>query len=259
MSLFCQTAGDKTAPALLMLHGVGGNHAAFAPQLEQLAEEAYCLAWDMPGYGASSLDQPLTWDSLCEQLITLLDQHGIEKVNLLGHSLGGMLALEFAARHADRLASLILYATSPAFGNKEGDFQEKFLRARLGPLEAGATMTDIASKIVPSMLHDKHQHLAPQLIAMMGQVTAEAYGQALRCITQFDRRQLLAEIQVPVCLIAGDSDPNAPTAMMAKTASKIPQGHFHELPDCGHFANLEAADAFNHIISQHLERVQQQG
>lgn len=259
MSLFCQTTGDTNSPALLMLHGVGGNHSAFAPQLEQLNQQAYCLAWDMPGYGTSSLDQPLTWDSLCEQLITLLDQHGIEKVNLLGHSLGGMLALEFAARHADRLAGLILYATSPAFGNKDGDFQEKFLRARLGPLEAGATMADIASNIVPNMLHDKHQHLAPQLIAMMGQVTPEAYGQALRCITQFDQRQLLANIQVPVCLIAGDSDPNAPAAMMAKTASKIPQGSFHEIPDCGHFANLEAADAFNQIISQHLTRVQQQG
>lgn len=242
-----------------MLHGVGGNHHAFAPQLAELADKAYCLAWDMPGYGSSALEQALSWESLCTQIITLLDQHDIDKVNLLGHSLGGMLALEFAARHPDRLASLILYATSPAFGSKDGDFQEKFLRARLAPIEAGASMTDIANKIVPNMLHDRHQHLAPELVAMMGQVNPLAYSQALRCITQFDRRPLLGEIQVPVCLIAGDSDPNAPAAMMAKTASKIPHSTFHELAHCGHFANLEAAQAFNQIISQHLERVHQQG
>ncbi len=238
-----------------MLHGVGGNHQAFAPQLEALSQQAYCLAWDMPGYGASPLQQTLSWDYLCQQLKALLEQQGINKVHLLGHSLGGMLALEFAARYPQHLASLILYATSPAFGKKGGDFQEQFLHARLAPLKAGASMTDIASQLVPKMLHPKHQQLADQLIPMMGQVNPQAYAQALVCISQFDRRDLLCKIKVPVCLIAGDSDPNAASAMMAKTASKIPQSRFHELAECGHFANLEAPEAFNNIVLQHLHSV----
>ncbi len=253
--LFIAETGSREQPPLLMLHGVGGNHQAFAPQLSALADNAWCLAWDMPGYGQSTAHHDMTWDSLCESIVQLLDERDIQQVNLLGHSLGGMLALEFAQRYPQRLQSLILYATSPAFGSQDGAFQEKFLRARLAPLEQGATMTDIANNIVPGMLHPEQQHLAPQLVAMMGQVTAPAYAQALACITQFDQRGNLANLNLPCTLIAGDQDPNAPAAMMAKMASKIPQADYIKIATSGHFANLEQAAAFNQTIKQHLSQL----
>ena len=253
--LFVAETGAPKQPALLMLHGVGGNHQAFAPQLDALANDAWCLAWDMPGYGQSSAHDAMTWGSLCESIVQLLDERDIQQVNLLGHSLGGMLALEFAQRHPERLESLILYATSPAFGSKDGDFQEKFLRARLAPLEQGATMTDIAHKIVPGMLHAEHQHLAQELVAIMGQVTTPAYAQALACITQFDQRANLTSINVPCTLISADQDPNAPAAMMAKMASKIPHADYVNITDSGHFANLEQVAAFNQTIKQHLSQL----
>jgi pimeloyl-ACP methyl ester carboxylesterase len=253
--LFVAETGSRDLPPLLMLHGVGGNHQAFAPQLDGLANAAWCLAWDMPGYGQSTANADMTWDSLCESIVQLLDERDIRQVNLLGHSLGGMLALEFAHRYPQRLQSLILYATSPAFGNQDGTFQEKFLRARLAPLEQGASMTDIANKIVPGMLHAEHQHLAQQLITIMGQVTTPAYAQALTCITQFDQRANLATINVPCRLISGHQDPNAPAALMAKMARKIPHADHVNISDCGHFANLEQVAAFNQTIKQHLSQL----
>lgn len=255
--LFVAEAGTRDLPPLLMLHGVGGNHQAFVPQLKSLTDSAWCLAWDMPGYGQSSALEPMSWEGLCESIVQLLDQHSIERINLLGHSLGGMLALEFASRYPLRLQSLILYATSPAFGNRDGSFQEEFLRARLAPLEQGASMTDLAAKVVPGMLHAQHQYLAPDLVTMMGQVPAPTYAQALTCITEFDQRHNLDKITMPCTVIAGDQDPNAPATMMAKMASKISHADYVNITDCGHFANLEQVAEFNQTIKQHLSQLNQ--
>jgi len=250
--LFVQQSGTVKQPPLLMLHGIGGNHQAFAPQLDCLGRSARCLAWDMPGYGQSISNTTMTWANLCDAIVTLLDQHHIAQINLLGHSLGGMLALEFAQRHPARTQSLILYATSPAFGNQEGSFQSQFLHARLKPLERGASMGDIANKVVPSLLYDAPSSLRAELVTMMAQVPPQTYAQALACLTQFDQRPNLSNIQVPTTVIAGQNDPNAPAKMMAKMAKKMPNAQFVCIPQCGHFANLEQPHTFNQIIEQHL-------
>eukprot|EP01034_Spumella_vulgaris_P014626 gene14626-18686_t len=73
-----------------MLHGIGGGHLAFAPQVETLASQGYrAVAWDMPGYGRSPPIEPYTFKGLAQSCVTLIESLQGGPVTLLGHSMGG--------------------------------------------------------------------------------------------------------------------------------------------------------------------------
>ncbi|MDP2406795.1 MAG: alpha/beta hydrolase, partial [Hydrogenophaga sp.] len=92
-----------SGPTVLMLHGIGGGHLAFAPQVETLAQAGYrAVAWDMPGYGRSAPIEPYTFKALAQSCIDLIDALRCENVILLGHSMGGMVAQEVIARRPDK-------------------------------------------------------------------------------------------------------------------------------------------------------------
>jgi 3-oxoadipate enol-lactonase len=100
--------GSRT---LVFLHGIGGNHRAFAPQLERFAGSARAIAWDMPGYGASPPLERMTFPELAQALVALLDARGAAQAVVIGHSMGGMVAQELVASFPERVAALVLYAT----------------------------------------------------------------------------------------------------------------------------------------------------
>ena len=93
-------------PTVLMLHGIGGGHLAFAPQVETLASSGYrAVAWDMPGYGHSAPIEPYTFKGLAQSCITPDREPACRRdarsVILLGHSMGGMVAQEVVARRPE--------------------------------------------------------------------------------------------------------------------------------------------------------------
>jgi pimeloyl-ACP methyl ester carboxylesterase len=239
---------------LVLLHGVGTDHRAFRPQSIRLAARFRTLAWDMPGYGCSPPLDPLDWPGLADALARLLDREGIARAHVLGHSIGGMVAQVFAVRHAARVRSLVLSATSPAFGRPDGDWQREFVRQRLAPLETGKTLADLAEATVDGLIGPKASRAArAHAIACVGQVPVAAFAAAIRLIVTFDGRADLPRIACPTLLLAGEADANAPAAMMEKMAEKIPGAAFRVLPGCGHLANLEDPDAFDAAILAFLD------
>src|SRR5688572_32996022 len=91
-------AAGSAARTVLFLHGIGGNRDSFADELPRLAPSWRALAWDMPGYGTSPAITPLTFEALAQAAIAVLDAERAETAVLVGHSLGGMIAQETAAR-----------------------------------------------------------------------------------------------------------------------------------------------------------------
>lgn len=250
----CTVKGD--GEVLLFLHGVGGAGASWAPQLSYFAKEFQAAAWDMPGYGKSIPLNGMAFPSLAEALLALLDARDWDRVHLVGHSMGGMIAQEFAATHQDRVRSLVLFATSPAFGRPDGDFQKKFVADRLAPLAAGATMADLAAEVVGTMLSPDADPAGRELArTCMAAVPPESYQAAVECIVTFDRRAALGDIRVPTLVLAGETDTNAPAPMMERMAAKIPGATFVCLPGRGHLANLEDPAAFNAALEAFLARM----
>src|ERR1700712_4899049 len=140
-------------PTVLMLHGTGGGHLAFAPQVETLASCGFrAVAWDMPGYGHSAPIEPYTFKGLAESCIRLIESLQCESVALVGHGMGGMVAQEVVARRPDVVNRLVLCGTCSAFGQAEGDWQREFVARRRAALDAGQSMVELARTVVPELV-----------------------------------------------------------------------------------------------------------
>jgi len=247
-----------SGPIVLMLHGIGGGHLAFAPQVEALASQGYrAVAWDMPGYGHSAPIEPYTFKGLAESCIRLIqaltENSANKQVALLGHSMGGMVAQEVVARRPELVGKLILCGTSPSFGKPDGDWQREFIAQRTAPLDAGQTMGQLAEVLVPQMIGPGSLPEGVRLaMHCMAQVSPATYRRALECIVSFDRRAALQQVHVPTLLVAGEHDRNAPTAVMRKMAAAIPGSTLIEMAGIGHLMNLEAPEEFDALLLNFL-------
>jgi 3-oxoadipate enol-lactonase len=256
MSAVPDCIGKGRGDVVLFLHGVGGGAQSWYPQINSFALKYQAAAWNMPGYGKSILSGGMSFSGLAAALLALLDDRSWTKIHLVGHSMGGMVAQEFALDHQDRLHSLTLSATSPAFGRPDGDFQKKFIDTRLAPLAAGGTMADLARELVETMMSDEADPNGRQLAYdCMANVPENTYRAAVECIVSFEQRANLPNIRVPTLVLAGETDTNAPAPMMEKMAAKIPGARFVCLPELGHLANLEDPLAFDAALSAFLESV----
>ena len=150
---------------------------------------------------------------------------------------------------ADGYCAAVLVGTSPAFGDSRGEFQKKFIADRLGPLEAGATMPELAVSIVDGIMGPNPDASGRALaIDTMAATPASTYRAAIKCIVTFDERANLPNIGVPVLCLVGEHDRNAPPPMMERMAAKIHGARYVCLPGAGHLPNVETPAAFNAAV-----------
>jgi 3-oxoadipate enol-lactonase len=244
----CDKACATRTP-VVCLHGIGGDTGSFGPQLDGLSDTRRVIAWNMPGYGGSDPVADPTFPKLAARLVDFLDALGIDKAHLCGQSIGGMVAMEVACLFPDRVASLVLIGTTSAFGGRDDAFKDAFIAARLGQLDAGRTLPELAESFVHEITGP---NASPQALeaarASMAAVPEATYRAIIRCLTTFNRREDIAQFTMPVCLIAGEHDTNAPARTMARMAEKIPGSEYHEIKGAGHLINLEAGEATNAIL-----------
>lgn len=240
-------------PAIVFLHGIGGGAESFDAQLRAFGQDRLAAAWDMPGYGASPPCAAPGFDAWAQALADGLDDLGVTDCVLVGHSIGGMIAQTFVARHPGRVRALVLSATSPAFGSPDGDFQRAFIASRLGPLDRGASMAMLAEDFVPGLVGRAAPPAAREAArATMARVPPESYRAAMEALVRFDARASLPGIACPTLLLAGEDDTSAPPRVMERMAAKITGAEFVCIPGMGHLGNLEQPEAFNAAIARFL-------
>lgn len=251
-----QFGADMVGPPVLCLHGIGGDRTSFADQLGQLGGRRV-IAWNMPGYGGSDPLMQMDFAALSGAVVALLDALGIATVHLVGQSIGGMIAQEVAIRSSDRVASLGLIATTPAFGGRDDSFRQAFVAARLGPLDAGADMATLAQQAIPAIIGPAASAEMRQLaIAAMGRIDETAFRQVVSCLVTFNRRADQHRISQPCCLIAGSHDTNSPARVMAKMADGLANATFHIVDQAGHLVNSECPETVNAILTAFFNRVE---
>ena len=243
---------DKT-PTIICLHGIGGDDQSFLPQLAYLSEYFKIVAWNMPGYGDSTALDNITFHTLTDSLRNLVEVMQLSDVHLVGHSIGGMIAQEFVHRYPQQVRSLVLIATTSAFGGKDELFKQAFLEARLAPLDDGISMRELAEQSIHHIVGTAcPDAVKASAIKSMASINELSYRHILKCLVTFNRRTELSLIKCPACLISGSEDNNAPPATMKKMADKMPNSQYHEIKDVGHLVNLESPTEVNQIIHQFL-------
>ncbi len=262
-------------PPILCLHGIGGGVESFRSQLDDAAGAATVrglsglqgdpaglagmrvIAWNMPGYGASDVGTwPPTFESLSESLGDFIEALGLGPVSLVGHSIGGMVALDHALNRPEQVNSLVLIATTPSFGGRDSSFREAFLKARLAPLDAGLGMAELARESAPHVVGPSaSKETISSVEKHMAAVSERTWRGILECLVTFNQRDNLGRVTQPCCLIAGGHDGNAPARTMERTASRLPRAEFHLIERAGHMINQEAPMEVNRIVGGFLRRI----
>lgn len=238
---------------LLFLHGLGGDYTNWDPQLEAFEDSYRCVSWTMPGYGDSPSIPEMTWATLADAAVELLDSISAETATVIGLSMGGMVAQQMAVSHPDRVDRLVLVATSPSFGRPGSDFAEKYLAARYEPLDAGKTPADLAPAVVEGLFgSDPAPGAAENCTASMSRISSDAYRQALGCLVTWAFDDQLGEIAAPTLCIAGDEDRTAPVASLQRLADGISGASLQVIETCGHLVNLERPVEFNQALQAFL-------
>jgi pimeloyl-ACP methyl ester carboxylesterase len=251
---------DAPGPPVVLLHGVGGGRESWGDAISRTgrgvaAAGFTAIAVDLPGYGDSPLIDPYDMAGLARAVRDLIDWLGTGTAAVVGHSMGGMVALEMMAHAPQGVAALVLMGTTPAFGRPDGEWQRQFLAQRLAPLDAGKGMSSLAPGLVQGMASRRAPHDAVARGAVLMSAVPEAtYRLALAAIAGFDRRKLLSQLRLPVLCLAGADDRNAPPSVMEKMALCIGGAEYRVLPGVGHLAHMEAPRAVNPALVGFLQR-----
>ena len=232
-TLMIDTGGE--GQPVVLLHSIGLDHQAWRDVIPLLAAKRRVIAYDLRGHGhAAGAPKPFTLQGFASDLAALLDACGIDRIHLVGLSLGGAIAQYFTLGHPARIASLALVCTMARS-------QEAFL-ARALAAERDGMAAQLASTLerwfTPAALaeHGWAVEYARQRLLRMDVADWAASWRALAAIDTIDR---LGEISVPTQVIAGELDPSAPPDLMREIAARIPTASFHVVPRGPHMLSLE--------------------
>jgi 3-oxoadipate enol-lactonase len=238
----------------VFLHGVGGSARIWAPQLASFTAAGFRpVALDMLGYGAREPVDRMDFEMLAADVEIQVAQHDLDRPIIIGHSMGGLLAQTLLRRGPRAYRAAVLSCTSPAFGDRSGEFQKKFVADRLGPLDAGRTMAEMAPAMVASVSGPAPDPAGRKFaIETIAATSERSYRAAVRCLVDFDERANLAHIEIPVLCLAGEHDRLAPPAMMERMATRIPGARYVCLKGVGHLPNIENPHSFDAAVLDFL-------
>lgn len=243
-------------PALFLLHGMNGNSRSWAPQLNAFSDSHRVIAWDAPGYGKSDPVAPDA-DAYAAQAAHLLDLLNVEKAHVVGHSMGGVIAERFCARHLDRSISLVLSGTHWGNAAPEGaPLAAKYAR-RLQELE------EMPAEEYGKVRAEKMLPAEPQsdVFDLVADVASEMRREGLlnggQMVEKTDNRPFLPALKLPVLIVTGDSDPVVKPQRSEAMMEFLPSARAVSLPGVGHAAYLEAPEVFNRAVREFLNSLAQ--
>lgn len=239
---------------VILVHGVGMNAAFWRPQIRALAASHDVIAFDMLGHGGSPLPpDPARLEDYADQLLALMDALGLERADLVGHSMGALVVLGFALGHLSRVGRLValngVYKRTPA--------QRASVRERVVRLEAGAdgdgnraTLARWFGDPVPPPLCET----AEWVDAALSSVNPLGYARTYRLFAEADGALAgrLAGLSMPTLFMTGELDPNSTPEMSRAMAEQAPHGRAVVLPGERHMMSLASPDRVNAVLSEFL-------
>lgn len=230
--------GNPAGPPVLLVHGLTGRGALWAPVACRLAGRGFrVLAPDLRGHGASPRAQDYRLEAYAADLLALLDRLGIRRAAVVGHSLGGAVAWTLAAVHPERVARLVIEDQHPEADPGAAQRQEEWAGGwawRFTTYEDGI-----------AYLRRQGRSLAwwaPSLIPLAEGGWGWAFDRAMVPATAahlYARPQwdVLARIQAPTLLIRGGASPHLNADVAQRMAATIPHCRLLTLPGADHWVH----------------------
>lgn len=242
---------------LVLLHGIGSGSGSFLRQLETLSARFRVIAWDAPGYGQSpALAQaaPVAAD-YAAVLARLLDALGLDRILLVGHSLGALTAGAFALAHPGRLGGLVLMNPAGGYGAADEETRREKLESRLALMDRLGPR-GMAEKRGAALVSSSASDDARRLVVWnMSQLRPEGHAQAARMLASGRLADDAARYAGPALVIGSTGDTVTPEAGCKAIAAAFPKARYVSLEGPGHASYVEAPGEINARIEEFAREI----
>ena len=258
----CQIAYQVqgSGPPAIFIQGLGVHGSAWAPQISVLAARYECLSFDNRGLGASQpLGARLTIEQMAEDTLALMDAQGWASAHVIGHSMGGLIALQVALSARERVRSLVLLCSFPR-GRDAVGFSPAMLWTWLRTFIG--TRRRRRSAFLETVM--PRAALSGSDLARMAMELAELFGHDLADWPPVSIRQLWAMVRydatprlqelagLPTLVASAAEDRVARPEGGRALAARIPGARFVEIPNAAHGAAIQHAARINALLMEHF-------
>jgi pimeloyl-ACP methyl ester carboxylesterase len=252
VALYFEVHGSGSATPLVLVEGLGAATWLWERQVGAFAEAMPVVVYDNRGVGRSDAPEgPYSIGQMADDLAAVLDEVGVERAHVLGASMGGFIAQEFALRYPDRVDRLVLVSTS-AGGATHVPMAPDVLAQMMAPPATDDPRALVASRLplafTDAFLADSATvaHLVDQRLERPQ--PPHAYQAQLMAGATFDAADRVGQITAPTLVAAADGDLVVPVENARRLAAALPDAELVVYPGLGHQFFVEAPDAFNRDV-----------
>ena len=241
---------EQSTP-IVFVHGVGLTYEIWQPQLDFFKDYSN-LSYDILGHGKSSLTkQNISFNDFSDQLIELINELKIEKIHLVGFSIGSLIARNFATRHGDRLRSLVLLGSI----YKRSEQQQKIVNERFDQAKKELKLSRQALK---RWFSDKYLENNPDTYEKISSILSENnMANFLKVYELFVRHKNdedFEKIQTKTLVMTGEHDIGSTIEMSQQLNNVIKHSELKIIKEGKHLCGIECADEVNLTIKNFIEK-----
>jgi len=243
---------------VIFAHGAGGNHVSWWQQVPVFSRQYRCITFDHRGWGLSLDGDDLGPAAFIEDLTALVDHLGIEKMFLVGHSMGGLTCLGLAVAHPGRVRGLVMANTFAGMRREVWLASDDGLRAQVQSIWQRRRQDGIKRALGKRFAGaNKDRAFLYRQIRMLNEhgpnrLQTDAQVQRLRALERTTdtgiTRETLASLTAPVLFIGGEHDEVMPVSLMAVAQTLVPGAQMAVVPDADHSVYFEEPELFNRLV-----------
>ena len=256
VSLYYQTQG--TGEALMLIAGLASDSRSWLPVIPELARHHRLVLPDNRGVGRTSPpDAPIDIGTIAEDCIALIEHLALGPVHLLGHSMGGLVALEMAARHPQQVGSLILAGTAASICPRNRALFRDWAESRRAGLSLMAWFRGLFYWLFSPRLFDDPAALRAALQAALDDPypqSPDAFARQVEAMAAYDGNEATLHIGARTLVIAASDDILFPPTGCAELAGVIREAELVRLDGAAHAMHWEQPGAFCRRVIDFLHR-----
>jgi pimeloyl-ACP methyl ester carboxylesterase len=232
---------NRTVP-LVFIHGVGLDHKMWKPQIESINKYS-TLTYDLLGHGKTNLtlDQ-ITLDDFSNQLLSILKFLKIEKINLIGFSLGSLIAIDFATKFQNILETLSLIGTTyKRTDEQRAKVLERFEQAKLNK--------PISKQALKRWFSDEYLKSNPEIHDQFMKILNKKPEDHLNFLKSYklfanhkDNIEMIKKIKTKTLVMTGSNDPGSTVTMSKSLSNDLLNSNFMEISNGKHLCSIECSD-----------------